>query len=214
MGRPSPAKEWRSASAAAAAGKLECAREPVPPTGAQNACDRYMGLDAQESSGTLAVAGPEREAVEMAGRGDERPNVDRERAGGGGAAACVSGGGDGDKLDAFGLAQQLRIGAIGTRVYKKRGQLARLGHLARAYGCLVGDAARSCIRNFPRPTASRLGARRDERRGRAGGAATPRTSERVWRCPCRRRFGTGRGNAMAGRATATVRLTVGVGLSL
>jgi transposase len=47
-----------------------------------------------------------------------------------------------DKLDAFGLAEQLRVGAIGTRVYKKRGQFARLGHLARAYGCLVGDAAR------------------------------------------------------------------------
>jgi hypothetical protein len=33
MRRPSPAKEWRSPPAA---GKLECAREPVPPAGEEN----------------------------------------------------------------------------------------------------------------------------------------------------------------------------------
>jgi hypothetical protein len=44
-----------------------------------------------------------------------------------------------DRLDAFGLAEQLRIGAIGTKVYKKRGQFGRLGHLGRAYGWRNGE---------------------------------------------------------------------------
>lgn len=47
-----------------------------------------------------------------------------------------------DKGDAFGLAEQLRIGAIKTRVYKGRGQFGRLGNLAKAYGFLVGDTVR------------------------------------------------------------------------
>ena len=37
-----------------------------------------------------------------------------------------------DKQDAFGLAEQLRIGAIERRVYKGRGQFGRLGNLATA----------------------------------------------------------------------------------
>lgn len=47
-----------------------------------------------------------------------------------------------DKHDAFGVAEQLRISSFETRVYKGRGQLKRLGCLAKAYGCLVGDVAR------------------------------------------------------------------------
>ena len=47
-----------------------------------------------------------------------------------------------DKHDAFGLAEQLRIGSFETRIYKGRGQLKRLGCLAKAYGCLVGDVVR------------------------------------------------------------------------
>ena len=47
-----------------------------------------------------------------------------------------------DKQDAFGLGEQLRIGAIETRVYKGRSQLRRLGCLAKAYGFLVGDMVR------------------------------------------------------------------------
>jgi transposase len=47
-----------------------------------------------------------------------------------------------DKLDAFGLAEQLRIGATQTRVYKKRGQFRRLSQLAKAYDFVVGDTAR------------------------------------------------------------------------
>jgi hypothetical protein len=47
-----------------------------------------------------------------------------------------------DKRDAFGLAEQLRIGALGTRVYKGRGKFGRLGHLARGYGLMMGDVVR------------------------------------------------------------------------
>ena len=47
-----------------------------------------------------------------------------------------------DKQDAFGLGEQLRIGTIETRVYKGRGQLRRLGCLAKAYGFLVDDVVR------------------------------------------------------------------------
>ncbi len=47
-----------------------------------------------------------------------------------------------DKLDAFGLAEQLRIGAIRTKVYKKRGRFARLGYRAKAHALLVADSVR------------------------------------------------------------------------
>ncbi len=47
-----------------------------------------------------------------------------------------------DKRDAFGLAEQLRIGSIETRVYKGRGQFKRLGNLAKAYGFVVRDVVR------------------------------------------------------------------------
>jgi transposase len=47
-----------------------------------------------------------------------------------------------DKQDAFALAEQLRIGALETRVYKSRGAFRRLGNLAKAYGFVVGDTVR------------------------------------------------------------------------
>lgn len=47
-----------------------------------------------------------------------------------------------DQRDAFGLAEQLRIGAIETRVYKNRGAFRRPGQLARGYGFVVGDTVR------------------------------------------------------------------------
>ncbi len=47
-----------------------------------------------------------------------------------------------DKLDAFGVAERLRIGAIKRKVYKERGQFAALGHRAKAHGLLVVDAVR------------------------------------------------------------------------
>ncbi len=58
-----------------------------------------------------------------------------------------------DKLDAFGVAERLRIGAIKRKVYKKRGQFAALGHRAKAHWLLVGDAVRvmSRIKSLMRP---------------------------------------------------------------
>ena len=47
-----------------------------------------------------------------------------------------------NKVDAFALAEQLRIGSLKTRVYKGRGEFGRLGHVARAYGFVVRDVVR------------------------------------------------------------------------
>jgi hypothetical protein len=47
-----------------------------------------------------------------------------------------------DKLDAFGLAEQLRIGAIKRKVYKKRGEFGALRHRAKACTLLVADSVR------------------------------------------------------------------------
>jgi hypothetical protein len=47
-----------------------------------------------------------------------------------------------DKLDAFGLAEQLRIGAVKRKVYKKRGEFGALRHRAKAYTLLVADSVR------------------------------------------------------------------------
>ncbi len=47
-----------------------------------------------------------------------------------------------DKLDAFGVAERWRIGAIQRKVYQERGQFAALGHRAKAHGLLVGDTVR------------------------------------------------------------------------
>ncbi|MHC4073445.1 MAG: IS110 family transposase [Planctomycetota bacterium] len=47
-----------------------------------------------------------------------------------------------DKMDAFGLAEKLRIGAVKTRIYKNRGTFARLAEVSRAYTNLVSDVVR------------------------------------------------------------------------
>jgi transposase len=47
-----------------------------------------------------------------------------------------------DKLDAIALAEQLRIGAIRTKVYKKRGSFGRLGYRVKAHALLVADSVR------------------------------------------------------------------------
>ena len=47
-----------------------------------------------------------------------------------------------DKRDAFALAEQLRIGALETKVYKGRGKFRRLGSLARGHGLVVVDVVR------------------------------------------------------------------------
>ena len=132
--------------------------------------DSYIGLDAHASSCTLGVVGPSgkrlgshvvetnaRALIEVL-RGIPRsrhvcleegtlsgwlhevlePHVEELVVTG----VRKSRGPKSDKLDAFGLAEQLRIGAIETRVYKGRGQFKRLGNLARAYGFVVGDTVR------------------------------------------------------------------------
>ncbi len=133
--------------------------------------DRYIGLDVHSSSCTLAVVGPSgkrlgSQVVEtnagalievLRGIPKQRhmcmeegtlsewlhevlePHVEELVVTGIGKK---SRGPKSDKKDAFGLAEQLRIGSIETRVYKGRGQFGRLGNLARAYGFLVGDTVR------------------------------------------------------------------------
>ena len=133
--------------------------------------DRYIGLDVHASSCTLAVVGPSgkrlgthvvetnagalievlraipkrrhlcMEEGTLSGWLHEvlEPHVDELIVTGVGKK---SRGPKSDKRDAFALAEQLRIGAIKTRVYKGRGQFGRLGNLAKAYGFLVGDTVR------------------------------------------------------------------------
>ena len=133
--------------------------------------DRYIGLDVHSTSCTLAVVGPSgkrlgSQVVEtnagalievLRGIPKQRhmcmeegtlsewlhevlePHVEELVVTGVGKK---SRGPKSDKLDAFGLAEQLRIGSIETRVYKGRGRFGRLGNLARAYGFLVGDTVR------------------------------------------------------------------------
>jgi transposase len=132
--------------------------------------ERYIGLDAHASSCTLAVVGPSGKrlgshVVETNGRAliEVRRGIPRNR------HVCLeegtlsewlyevlephveelvvagvrkSRGPKSDKLDAFGLAERLRIGALETRVYKGRGKFQRLSHLARGYGLVVGDVVR------------------------------------------------------------------------
>jgi len=47
-----------------------------------------------------------------------------------------------DKPDAFGLLEQLRMGAIKRKVYKKPGEFGALRHRAKAYTLLVSDSIR------------------------------------------------------------------------
>ena len=132
--------------------------------------DRYMGLDAHASSCTVAVVGPSgrrlhSQVVEtnagalirvLRGIPGTRhlcleegthaswlyevlsPHVEEIVV----AAVRQSRGQKSDKLDAFGLAEQLRIGAIKRKVYKKRGEFRELRHRAKAYTLLVGDSVR------------------------------------------------------------------------
>jgi hypothetical protein len=47
-----------------------------------------------------------------------------------------------DQIDAFDLAEKLRIGAIKTGIYKKRSTFGQLAELSRAYTVLVSDTVR------------------------------------------------------------------------
>jgi len=132
--------------------------------------ERYIGLDTHASSCTLAVVGPSgkrlgshvvetnaRALIEVL-RGIPRnrhvcleegtlsgwlwevlePHVEELVVTG----VHESRGPKSDKRDAFALAEQLRIGALETVVYKDRGRLRRLGQLARAYGFVTRDTVR------------------------------------------------------------------------
>jgi transposase len=132
--------------------------------------ERYIGLDAHASSCTLAVVGPSgkrlgshvvetnaRALIEVL-RGMPRnrhvcleegtlsewlhevlePHVEELVV----AGVRKSRGPKSDKRDAFALAEQLRIGALETKVYKGRGKFRRLGSLARGHGLVVVDVVR------------------------------------------------------------------------
>ena len=133
--------------------------------------ERYVGLDTHQSSCTLAVVGPSgkrlgshvvetnaRALIEVLHQIPPNRHLCLEE----GTLAgwlyevlephvqelVVTGmgtrrrGPKNDKVDAFWLAEQMRIGAIETKVYKSRHQFLRLGHLAKAYGFVVGDVVR------------------------------------------------------------------------
>ncbi len=132
--------------------------------------DRYIGLDAHASSCTLGVTGPGGKrlgshVVETNAQAlievlrsipgprhlclEEgtlaswlyevlSPHVEEIVV----TAVSESCGPKSDKLDEFGVAERLRIGAIKRKVYKERGQFAALGYRAKAHWLLVGDAAR------------------------------------------------------------------------
>ena len=132
--------------------------------------DRYIGLDAHASSSTVAVVGPsgrrlQSQVVEtnagalirvLRGIPGARhlcleegthaswlhevlsPHVEEILV----AGVRESRGPKSDKLDAFGLAEQLRIGAVKRKVYKKWGEFGALRHRAKAYTLLVSDSVR------------------------------------------------------------------------
>jgi hypothetical protein len=132
--------------------------------------DRYIGLDAHASSCTVATVGPSgrrlhsqvaetnARALIQVLRGIPRnrhlcleegthaswlyevlsPHVEEIVV----AAVRESRGPKSDKLDAFGLAEQLRMGAVKRKVYKKRGEFGPLKHRAKAYTLLVVDSVR------------------------------------------------------------------------
>lgn len=58
------------------------------------------------------------------------------------AAVPESRGSKSDQLDAFGLAEGLRIGAIKRKVYKERGEFTALGYRVKAHRLLVSDTVR------------------------------------------------------------------------
>jgi hypothetical protein len=132
--------------------------------------DRYIGLDAHASSCTVATVGPSGRRLHsqvaetnagalirvLRGIPGSRhlcleegthaswlyevlsPHVEEIVV----AGVSKSRGPKSDKLDAFGLAEQLRIGAIKRKVYKKPGEFGALRHRAKAYTLLVSDSVR------------------------------------------------------------------------
>jgi transposase len=132
--------------------------------------DRYIGLDAHASSCTLAVVSPSGkrlgsqvvetnarcliEAVRQIPKPRHicleegtlaewlyevlSPHAQEVAV----AAVPESRGAKDDRRDAFGLADQLRMGAIKRKVYKERGRFRALGYRAKGYRWVGGDVAR------------------------------------------------------------------------
>ena len=132
--------------------------------------NRYIGLDAHSSSCTVAVVGPagkrlQSQVIETNAQavinflltipGNRHlcieegthanwlyevlsPHVQEMVV----ARVRESRGPKSDKIDAFGLAEKLRIGAIKTRIYKKRAAFGELAELSRAHTVLVSDTVR------------------------------------------------------------------------
>lgn len=133
--------------------------------------DRYIGLDAHSSSCTIAVIGPSgRKLQSQVLETNSKVLIDFIRTIPGNRHLCLeegtlsnwlyevlsphvqeiivvsirqSRGPKSDKIDAFALAEKLRIGAVKTKVYKKQGGFGALGELCRAYNILVTDSTRA-----------------------------------------------------------------------
>lgn len=133
--------------------------------------DRYIGLDAHSASCTVAVVGPSgrrlaHQVLETNGRslvsfvktvpgtrhlcmeeGNHSawlheilaPHVDEIVV----AIQRRAPGPKNDRIDAFDLAEKLRIGAVDKRIYKGLGELAELGELSRAFRVLKQDTVRA-----------------------------------------------------------------------
>ncbi len=132
--------------------------------------DRYIGLDAHSSSCTVAVIGPSGKRLQtQVLETNAKVLISFIRTIPGNRHLCLEEGTHSnwlyevlsphvqeivvagvrqnrgprnDKIDAFALAEKLRIGAVERRVYKKRGAFGALGELCRAYNVLVGDSIR------------------------------------------------------------------------
>jgi transposase len=132
--------------------------------------DRYIGLDAHSSSCTVAVVGPsgrrlQSKVLETNGRllidflksipqprhlcleegthsawlyEELAPHVDQIVVVGVGKRR----GSKSDSVDAFGLAESIRVGVMERRVYKGLGEWGRLRELSRAYRMVVSDSVR------------------------------------------------------------------------
>ena len=124
--------------------------------------DRYIGLDVHASSCTMAVVGPSGKRLNSyVVETNAKALIEVLRGVAGSRRLCMeegtlaewlhevlephikelvvtgvrkSRGAKSDKHDAFGLAEQLRIGSFETRIYKGRGQLTRLGSWQRRTG--------------------------------------------------------------------------------
>ena len=132
--------------------------------------DRYIGLDAHSSSCTVAVIGPSGKRLQtQVLETNAKVIINFIRIIPGNRHLCFEEGTHSnwlyevlspfvqeivvvgvqkkrgpksDKIDAFALAEMLRIGAVETRVYKEQGAFGALRELCRAYNVLVGDSIR------------------------------------------------------------------------